>query len=462
MAGRLRNEQFLCNFGGLENNDLTQILNCDSDIDENAATIINVSNYHDLDDLLNKAIFKKSNHFKVLGFNSESIFSKLDSIKLFLESLKQKEIFFEAICINECWLESFGEDLHLNGYSAFPLPRITGMKGGLVTYILEDYKVKELSLYEDSESWEGQFLEIHGNGLRSKLLLSNLYVPPRTTNEFKEFEDSFLPIVRNLAHKYKHMIIIGDTNANALECNSNEVFSNYFDNIISNGLLPVITLPTHFGTKNGSIIDHIYVKTDMELSTLYTGILLHKFSNHLPVFTCIPLKNEIVELPKYINITCDNPLNWENLNNELNEINWSQVFNTDNLFSNPSINCAKFVDKIIELKNKHLPTKKVRFKRYKHKNNGWITHGLLKSIKQKDFLYKKLHSLKKSNPNYETLKKQFKSYEKTLKSLISFLKKDFYKRQFLRYRTDIKKHGKLSSLYLIKIDHHASHKLNSV
>ena len=55
----MRNEQFLCNYGGLESNDLTKILNSDSDIDENAATIINVSNYHDIDDLLNKPILRE-------------------------------------------------------------------------------------------------------------------------------------------------------------------------------------------------------------------------------------------------------------------------------------------------------------------------------------------------------------------------------------------------------------------
>ena len=129
----MRNEQFLCNYGGLESNDLTKILNSDSDIDENAATIINVSNYHDIDDLLNKPIFSKNNHFKILGFNTESINSKFDSIKLFLQTLKQKDIYFDAICINECWLETFGEDLELSGYSAFPLTRKTGSKGG-VTY----------------------------------------------------------------------------------------------------------------------------------------------------------------------------------------------------------------------------------------------------------------------------------------------------------------------------------------
>ena len=415
MAGKQKNEKFLRSYGGLEVNDLTKLLNHDSEIDDDAATIIKMSNYHDLDDILNKIVFTKMNQFKVFSFNSESIFSKINNIKIFLEILRTKNIFFDAICINECWLETFGEDLDLEGYSAFPLTNRVSKKGGLVTYILEDYKVKDLDLYQDSDSWEGQFFELQGNGLRTKLLLSNLYIPPRTTNEFTEFTSNFFPIINILADEYKHIIITGDTNANSLDFNSNSQFRDYFDKLSGNGLLPLITLPTHFGTKNGSILDHIYVKTDVDLKEIYTGISLHKFSHHLPVFISIPLKNVVIELPKFTNITNAHQQNWVNLERDLDDINWTEVFNTDNLFSNASLNYTKFVNKLIDLKDKHMPTKKVRFKRYKHKNNAWITQALIISIKHKDKLYKNLHSLSKNDPSYESQKIEFKTYEKKIK-----------------------------------------------
>ena len=83
MAGKQKNEKFLRSYGGLEVNDLTKLLNHDSQIDDDAATIIKMSNYHDLDDILNKIVFTKMNQFKVFSFNSESIFSKLNDIKIF-------------------------------------------------------------------------------------------------------------------------------------------------------------------------------------------------------------------------------------------------------------------------------------------------------------------------------------------------------------------------------------------
>ena len=92
--------------------------------------------------------------------------------------------------------------------------------------------------------------------------------------------------------------------------------------------------------------------------------------------------------------------------------------NTENLFANPDSNYNVLINVLAEAKNKHLPTKKVRFKRYKHKNNNWITNGLLTSIKQKDYLFKQMHSLQSNHPNYENIKSQYKNYEKNLKNLI--------------------------------------------
>ena len=126
-------------------------------------------------------------------------------------------------------------------------------------------------------------------------------------------------------------------------------------------------------------------------------------------------------------INNSSPLNWQNLSNELCSINWDEKFNTDNPFSNPNENYNIFIDTLLEIKEKHLPTKTKRFKRYKHKNNSWITSGLLTCIKQKDHLYKKLHSLKNDDPNKEAIKNEFKSYEKNLKNLIFVTKKKYYK-----------------------------------
>ena len=138
---------------------------------------------------------------------------------------------------------------------------------------------------------------------------------------------------------------------------------------------------------------------------------LYQFSNHLPIFTCLPIKNVVIKPPKFVNITKNDENGYQNLRNAMQTINWSNLINI-NTSADPSLNYSIFQEKLTTLKNEYLPTKVVRFHRHKHKNNEWITTGLLNSIKQKDYLYKKLKCLPPENPHYNSFKEQFLSYEK--------------------------------------------------
>ena len=53
----------------------------------------------------------------------------------------------------------------------------------------------------------------------------------------------------------------------------------------------------------------------------------------------------------------------------------------DNLYSNQNLNYDKLHSCIMELKEKHLSYKLVKFNKYKHKGNKSITNGMIKSLK---------------------------------------------------------------------------------
>ena len=167
------NIEILRDYGGTDKNDLRTILNDEADYDENSIITIQASNYHDTNAIISQ-LKNKQQHFKLIGFNVESLSSKIDHIRIFISLLKENNIIFDAICINECWLEDLGEDLFLDDYNAFSLTKKVGAKGGLVTYLLKDYSTTDLGLYQDSNTWEGQFLELNGNGLKSNLAIVNL------------------------------------------------------------------------------------------------------------------------------------------------------------------------------------------------------------------------------------------------------------------------------------------------
>ena len=61
--------------------------------------------------------------------------------------------------------------------------------------------------------------------------------------------------------------------------------------------------------------------------------------------------------------------------------------NTNN---DPNVNYTTLQNKLNTLIETHLPITKVKIQKYKHKLSPWIAHGILKSLKYRDGLYKTL------------------------------------------------------------------------
>ena len=133
-----------------------------------------------------------------------------------------------------------------------------------------------------------------------------------------------------------------------------------------------------------------------------------------------------------------NDISLNNFVQELRENNITEQINND-INANPTDNYKIFLAIIQEVKNKHLPTKKVKFNKYKHKKNKWITRVILKSIKTKNMIYKQLQQTKPENTEeFETLKVRFKRFHKILRQSIQEAKRTYYLTTFERFKHDIK------------------------
>ena len=64
---------------------------------------------------------------------------------------------------------------------------------------------------------------------------------------------------------------------------------------------------------------------------------------------------------------------------------------------------------------KHISSKTVKFNQYKHKQSKWITHGVIKSIKYRDKLYKILKMTPHASATYTTQQINLKTYNSILK-----------------------------------------------
>ena len=142
-------------------------------------------------------------------------------------------------------------------------------------------------------------------------------------------------------------------------------------------------------------------------------------------------------LPKYVNI---NIVSTEAMHNVRHEIKSEEIYNKFNkkTTADPNSNYTTLCNEILRSKNKHMPSKWVKFNKYKHKKSSWITQGFLKSIKYVDKLYKRLKLTDPNSANYDTININLKTYNGILKTSIRAAKQAYFELCFKRFKNDIK------------------------
>ena len=137
-----------------------------------------------------------------------------------------------------------------------------------------------------------------------------------------------------------------------------------------------------------------------------------------------------------------------NLNNLLKVLNFDQQdskFSDLNFTDIPWLSSPYYPpDKIASVLkdksylNKHMPIKKVKFNKHKHKKSNWITHGIIKSIKFRDNLFNRLKQMQQNSSAYINTKQNLVTYNKILKRLIHEAKLNYYHSKFEKCKTDSK------------------------
>ena len=172
------------------------------------------------------------------------------------------------------------------------------------------------------------------------------------------------------------------------------------------------------------------------------GILIKKLSDHQPYFMLINTSLKTEPPPKFVKI---NALNDNAMHKVKNEIKSYDTYNKLNKNPNAdtNLNYDIIFNDIVRAKDKHMPTKLMKFNKYKHKKSMWITQGILRSIQYRDKLYKKLKLTHSNSSNYEIININLKTYNTTLKHTIRAAKKVYFENRFYRFKNDIKIPGKL-------------------
>ena len=155
----------------------------------------------------------------------------------------------------------------------------------ILTYI---YKSKQL---------ESFFIEVN-NPKQNNNIVGVIYRHP--CMDEGTFTDVYLKQITNkLSIENKKIFIAGDFNYDLLNISSHNETFNFFDTMMSNFLLPLITIPTKINTINNTLIDNIFsnhLHPDIRSGNLTVGL-----SDHLPSFMIVPNPNQN-HLPKKHNI----------------------------------------------------------------------------------------------------------------------------------------------------------------
>lgn len=89
------------------------------------------------------------------------------------------------------------------------------------------------------------------------IILGLIYHTP-SYSSITELTNKVNLILSSAMKEKKDIIITGDLNIDLLKCNSHSDTSSFVDMMITNDLIPLITLPTCVTNRSSTLIDHIY------------------------------------------------------------------------------------------------------------------------------------------------------------------------------------------------------------
>ena len=362
------------------------------------------------------------------------------------------------ISIQEGWITKGRplSQIQIDGYTLHPqLNQIGGQKGGIAVYVHNSLKGDPIDYFNKSPSslWEGFSLKITSSDLKKPINVHTVYQPPRNgkrkldehhTNQTNHsiFMKEFEPYLEKIKSDNTETVIMGDFNYDLLETNTNNMCQEYLDSMISNGLLPKITLPTKINRNSCKLYDHVFTRLKNNSTKTDACIYLTNISDHLPVFVSLKFQDARRTKPEYFEKIANSAHNQQQFLDKTAE-KLAQLSFDSCLTTNPNSDYNKLENIIVSAYEECIPLVKTKVTKYTHKDSPWITQGLLNSIKTRDILYKKLVRTKRDSPSYEKKERRLKEHKLVLNKLLRKTKRDYYTSQFAKFSNDSKNTWKL-------------------
>ena len=405
---------------------------CLSDVfsDGDSTPVFPNSKYYNLDSFHNlvKQIENINHQFTVLNCNARSLVAHKSDYELLLGTLGEvKDFTFDVLSFTETWLDESLENLvKFQDYvGLFKHKPVTKEGGGIAMFIRQtiNFKTRDDIFFRDTDGsqYDSLFIEVI-NKHEKNVIIGVIYRSPSHPT-VKDFTKSLSEVLDQIQRENKNIILTGDFNIDLLQCNSDRNTTAFLDMITSFYLSPKITLPTRVTKHTATLIDHIHSNIQAEHSL--SGTLKTSITDHYSNFIFIKSsdhKSSQLKSPNHISYRQVTDRTLKDFNSALDNETWQDVYNC----SNPDIAYQNFLKTFDSLVNTHLPYKTVRFNKFKHKLEPWITNGLLKSARTKENYYIAMIKARHTD-NFTVLEGRYKTYLSLYRKVIKSAKQNYWK-----------------------------------
>ena len=224
----------------------------------------------------------------VLQLNIRGLISHKTDLHQLLNTLKLKNSTVDVVLLCETFLNGTTvKQVHIPGYTLISNHRRQYKGGGTAILVREGItftRKSELDTFIEKHV-ESVFIEILTKS-HKHIIIGSMYRPPNNT------DDSFLESILKLRHKLsitkekKELIIRMDHNYDLLKSNEHKKTEEFLELLINRELFPTITHPTRITKSSATLIDNIFVSTNLHKNS-DSAILINDMSDHMPVFNII-------------------------------------------------------------------------------------------------------------------------------------------------------------------------------
>ena len=315
-----------------------------------------------------------------ISLNVQSLNSKFENLCNFINDLLEQNVNIEIIAIQECWQIEFPELLVISGYHPFIFKQREGMRGGGVGFYIKENISFEI--VDECSHFENKIFEsitlLLSHPCKFKFFVTSLYRSNGALTNISQIEQKtrfnahFEGLLSKLSQKNQKSFIFTDSNIDLLNAQPNSPAHEYLNTILSYGFVQTVVKATRMQGDSYSLIDHIL--TNCTNPSFTTGSIISDISDHFPIFI-LNGKNSKPNEQKHIKTRIFSQSNLLKFKNSLGSQNWEETlacWDVDTSYN-------AFWEVYSNIYESCFPITRIKFNRKIHKENNFMSAGLLTS-----------------------------------------------------------------------------------